>query len=65
MYRNPSTDIATKMALAEIENSVAGVWVLQKNENLDEYLKEIGECDTLFMFLPGCWEFTPVKESHD
>uniref|UniRef100_A0A8W8KP65 Lipocalin/cytosolic fatty-acid binding domain-containing protein n=1 Tax=Magallana gigas TaxID=29159 RepID=A0A8W8KP65_MAGGI len=30
------------MALAEIENSVAGVWVLQKNENLDEYLKEIG-----------------------
>lgn len=65
MYRKPSTDIATKMALAEIENSVAGVWVLQKNENLDEYLKEIGEYDPLFMFLPGCWEFTPVKESHD
>lgn len=66
MYRKPSTDIATKMALAEIENSVAGVWVLQKNENLDEYLKEIGEwCDPLSMLLPGCWEFTPVKESHD
>lgn len=53
------------MALAEIENSVAGVWVLQKNENLDEYLKEIGECDPIPMLLPGCWEFTPVKESHD
>lgn len=42
LYRKPSTDIATNMALAEIENSIAGVWVLQKNENLDEYLKEIG-----------------------
>ncbi|XP_048743547.1 fatty acid-binding protein, heart-like isoform X1 [Ostrea edulis] len=30
------------MALAEIENTIAGIWVLQKNENLDEYLKEIG-----------------------
>ncbi|KAJ8312480.1 LOW QUALITY PROTEIN: hypothetical protein KUTeg_009853, partial [Tegillarca granosa] len=30
------------MALAEIENKLAGVWVLDRNENLDEYMKEIG-----------------------
>ncbi|KAK3596538.1 hypothetical protein CHS0354_013222 [Potamilus streckersoni] len=30
------------MALAEIQQQLAGVWVLQTNENLDEYLKEIG-----------------------
>ena len=48
------------MALAEIENTIAGVWVLQKNENLDEYLKEIGRCYVLlllvsvFNHLPGC-----------
>ncbi|XP_062579500.1 fatty acid-binding protein, adipocyte-like isoform X2 [Saccostrea cucullata] len=30
------------MALAEIEKTIAGVWVLERNENLDEYLKEIG-----------------------
>lgn len=36
----------TKMALAEIESSIAGVWVLVKNENLDEYLKEIGKDKT-------------------
>ncbi|XP_069135370.1 fatty acid-binding protein, adipocyte-like [Argopecten irradians] len=28
--------------LAEIEKTIGGVWVLVKNENLDEYLKEIG-----------------------
>lgn len=64
LYRKPSTDIATNMALAEIENSIAGVWVLQKNENLDEYLKEIGECYPFSMFSPGCWELmiTPGKK---
>ncbi|VDI46749.1 Hypothetical predicted protein [Mytilus galloprovincialis] len=30
------------MALAEIGSSIAGTWILVKNENLDDYLKEIG-----------------------
>ncbi|XP_061183537.1 fatty acid-binding protein, heart-like [Saccostrea echinata] len=32
----------SNMALAEIEKTIAGVWILDRNENLDEYLKEIG-----------------------
>ncbi|XP_033748126.1 fatty acid-binding protein, adipocyte-like [Pecten maximus] len=32
----------SEAALEEVVNTIGGVWVLDKNENLDDYLKEIG-----------------------
>ncbi|OWF48080.1 Fatty acid-binding protein, adipocyte [Mizuhopecten yessoensis] len=35
-------DSETQAALEDVVKTIGGVWVLVRNENLDEYLKEIG-----------------------
>lgn len=36
-------DSDVQQALEDVVRKIGGVWVLVKNENLDEYLKEIGK----------------------